>query len=386
MKLNKILFTTIILFSLVTPLLAYSNSFEKFDTSLVQGIEYSYQEPKQILFTQIKGNYDKLPLNPEDYLNTIYYYCITKLKLGNIPYHYIVDESGNIYKTQTYDAIKLLDHSYIVVGYLSNNGQLSNKASTEILNLTNDLSQTFGLTEYDISAYSIKETEETFSQLELQEPNSLFKESINSTLQDWQGYDREHLEYKTNIESVEYNESVELGEQLEVKVTAQNNNDFVWTSDKNPIYISVKDSEESPFAVNEVWDSFSKATHLDSEEYILPGQTAEFTFSLYPKVEPGEYSEEFNILKFADEPFENSEFTIAFEVKKGDQTIVKIDSPEYGFVNIRNCRRFSCEKIDVVNDGEVYPVVEYHESCWYKIKYGDDKEGWFYCPFAEELE
>jgi hypothetical protein len=386
MKTNKTLFTILILISLATPLFGYNNSFERFDTSLVQGVQYTYEEPKKLLFTQIKGNYDILPLNPEEYLNTIYYYCITKLKLGNIPYHYIVDESGNIYKTQTYDAIKLLDQAYIVVGYLSNNGQLSNKASTEVFNLTDDLSYKYGLTEYEIFGYSIKETEETFSQIQLQEPNSLFKESINSTLENWSGYKEEHLEYDVNIENVEHAESVEIGKQLEVKVTIKNNNDFIWTSDRYPMYISVKDSQESPFAVNEVWDSFSKPTHLASEEYILPGQTAEFTFSLHPKVEPGEYSETFNILKFADRSFENSEFTVEFTVTRGEGTIVRIDSPEYGFVNIRNCRRFSCDKVDVVNDGEVYPVVEYHESCWYKIKYGEEKEGWFYCPFAEEIE
>jgi hypothetical protein len=91
-------------------------------------------------------------------------------------------------------------------------------------------------------------------------------------------------------------------------------------------------------------------------------------------------------LKFDDEEFKGSEFTVEFTVEKGDQELVRIDSPEAGYVNIRNCRRFSCEQVDVVNDGEVYPVVEYHESCWYKIRYSEGKEGWFYCPYAEEVE
>jgi hypothetical protein len=364
---------------------SYTNVYESFDTSLVQGIEYVYQEPRKILFTQIEGNYDNLALSLEEYINTVYYYSITKLKLGNVPYHYIVDESGNVHKVQSADGIKLTDEAYIVVGYLSNNGQISNKASRSILDLTNELSYREGIEEYDVYKYTIAESEGTLSTLLLGEANELFLNSIDEALIDWEPSEREHKEYIASVQGIEHDESVDIGERLSVKVIVRNDNDFIWTSNRDPIYLSVKDGQESVFAVNEVWDSFSKVTSIDSDKYVLPGDTIEIEFSLEPKVVPGEYAETFELLKFEEEPFIGSEFAVEFSVVKGEGRVVEITSPEYGFVNIRECRRFSCDKIHVVYEGEVYPVLEYHESCWYKISYGPNQEGWLYCPYAKEI-
>ena len=386
MKIRSYILALLIFLFSFTTISAYNNTHENFDTSLTQGVEYSYQEPEEILLTQITNNYENLSLNLDEFINSIYYYSITRLKLGNIPYHYILDESGNIYKTQNYDSINISDGNYIVIGYLSNNGQLTGNSQTSLLNLVQDLSYQYGLKGYDISSYSIKETEGTFSEVELTDPNDLFKTSVDNILKDWEGDNREHLSYSASIESVENEQSVNIGSKLKVSVTIKNENDFVWTSNKFPIYISIKDSKDSIFAENEVWDSFNKPTHIGEGIYILPGETTVVEFNIDPKVAPGEYSETFTILKFNGEPFTGSEFTVNFNVEKGDQRIVQIDSPEAGYVNIRTCRRFSCDQVDVVYDGEVYPIVEYDESCWYKIRYSEGKEGWFYCPYGNEIE
>ncbi len=216
------------------------------------------------------------------------------------------------------------------------------------------------------------------------ESNNLFKSSIGDSLEEWKVSEREHLEYVAEIESVEYEEAVEIGNTLQVKVTIKNGNDFVWLSDKYPIYISVKDSKESIYALNGEWDSFSKPTHISSDRYVLPGESIEMTFKLDPKVLPGENVETFEIYKFKKEVFSDSEFVVEFTVTKGDNTLVKMVSPEFGFVNIRECRWYSCEKIDVANDGEVYIVVKEEEG-WYQILFGQDKEGWVYGKYAKEI-
>jgi hypothetical protein len=385
-KLKRIFLTiSFILLSTLT-VYAYTDISESYDTSLIQGIEYTYKEPRKLLFVQIEGQYDQLSLSTKEFLDFVYYYSITKLKLGHPPFHYALDESGNVYKTGMYDLVQITDEPYIVIGYLSNSGQLNNSASEAVQSITDEISQRYGIKEFEVYSYQIAQTEDSFSRLKLVEPNAVFKNSIESVLSDWKGYDRENLQYTAEIVNVEYSETVEVGTYLDVTVTVKNKNDFIWTSDKYPIYVSTENSEETVFAINEVWDSFSRATHLDSDTYVLPGQETTFNFQIDPKVLPGEYSQTFYLLKFDGEPFANSIFTVNFTVKKGDQRLVRIDSPEAGYVNIRNCRRFSCEQIDVVNHGEVYPIVEYHESCWYKIRYAEGKEGWFYCPYGEEVE
>ncbi|HCC67973.1 TPA: hypothetical protein DEP90_02045 [Patescibacteria group bacterium] len=384
MKIKTILLSIFFLTILATPILGYSDSYSDFDISLVAGVQYQYQESTKILFTQIEGNYDILNLSTEEYLDLIYYYSITKLKLGNIPFHYAINENGDIFKTQELDAIKLTDGKYIVVAYLSNNPVVSNKAKAAILEIANDLSFKYGITQYDTYSYNITESEDSLSKLELVDASNFFSASITSGLENWEISKREHVEYIAEIENVEYEESVEIGNTLSVKVTIKNGNDFVWLSDKYPIYISVKDSEESIYAVNIEWDSFSKPVHIPSDTYVLPGESIELTFNLDPKVLPGENSEVFNLHKFEGEEFTNSEFEVSFTVEKGDNKLVKIISPEYGYVNIRECRWYSCEKIEIAKDGEVYIVLKEEEG-WYQILFGQSKEGWVYSKYVREI-
>ena len=367
-----------------TPILGYEDSSADFDTSLVAGLDYQYQEQSKILFTQVEGNYDTLNLSTKEYLDTIYYYSITKLKLGNIPFHFAVDENGQIFKTQSYEVLKLTEERYIVIAYLSNNPELTNKAKSSMLEIATDLSYKYGIQAYDVFSYAIEESDTTLSKLSLVDSNTTFSSSIESSLTDWKPSGRENLSYVTEVESVEHSDTVEIGNQLEVKVSLKNLNDFVWTSDRDPIYLSIKDSKESVYAVNREWDSFSKVTHIPSDSYVLPGDSVELTFHLDPKVLPGENSEVFNILKFTDEPFADSEFEVKFTVERGDKKLVKMVSPEYGFVNIRECRWFSCEKIEVADEGEVYIVVKEEEG-WYMILFGQSKEGWVYSKYAQEI-
>lgn len=384
MKIKTLLLTILFLTLLITPILGYSDSYSDFDTSLVAGVQYQYQESTKILFTQIEGNYDIFNLSSKEYLDLIYYYSITKLKLGNIPFHYAIDENGDIFTTQELDAVKLTDEKYIVIAYLSSDPVVSSKAKTAILEIANDLSFKYGITQYDTYSYNIQESENSLSKLELIDANNFFSTSIENSLQDWETSKREHMEYIAEIEGVEYENSVEIGNMLSVKVTMKNGNDFVWLSGKYPIYISVKDSKESIYAVNMEWDSFSKPISISSDRYVLPGESIELTFNLDPKVLPGENSETFNLLKFNGEEFTNSEFEVLFTVEKGDNKLVRITSPEYGYLNIRECRWYSCEKIEVANDGEVYIVVKEEEG-WYQILFGQSKEGWVYSKYVTEI-
>ncbi len=381
----RVLLLTILTFSLmVVPVLGYENSSETFDTSLVNGLEYSYQEPQKLAFVQLKGNYDTLSLSTKSFLDVLYYFSITKLKLKSLPFHYAIDENGDVFQTQEYDATVVTDVGGITVAYLSNNPQISTKARSAMLELANDLSEKYGITPYGAYGYTIEESDSSLSQIKLVESNDIFEGAVNSVLESWSKSEREHLEYSAEIVSVEYGETIEIGDRLPVKVSVRNNNDFVWFSDKYPIYISVKDSAESIYAVNGEWDSFSKPTHIDADDYVLPSQTIDLTFNIDPKVLPGEVSETFNLLKFDGEVFANSEFTVNFTVEKGDNKLVRITSPEYGFVNIRSCRWYSCEKVEVANDGDVYIVLKEEEG-WYEILFGQDKEGWVYSKYAKEI-
>ena len=119
---------------------------------------------------------------------------------------------------------------------------------------------TYGINNYDVRKYGITQDDNGISTLSLLEPNRLFTLSIEETLENWDISQREHQEYSVEIVNVESAENVEIGSRLKVKVTLKNTGTDIWFSDTNPIYISVKDSKESIYAVNGDWDSFSKTS------------------------------------------------------------------------------------------------------------------------------
>jgi len=100
MKIKNIIITILLILLSFGGIYAFTDIYEGFDTTLVQDIEYEYFKPEQFAFVQIKGRYDNLNLSQQQLLNLIYYYSITKLKLPNMPFHYVVDKSGNVYKTE----------------------------------------------------------------------------------------------------------------------------------------------------------------------------------------------------------------------------------------------------------------------------------------------
>lgn len=106
--------------------------------------------------------------------------------------------------------------------------------------------------------------------------------------------------------------------------------------------------------------------------------------SMEAKVLMGEVSESFVLQKFDKKPFEGSEFEVKFNVVKGDNTLVQVSSPQFGFVNIRACRWSSCEIIDSPKDGTVFILLGEEEG-WYKIQYAPGVEGWAMLRYFKKI-
>jgi hypothetical protein len=160
-------------------------------------------------------------------------------------------------------------------------------------------------------------------------------------------------------------------------------NDFTWLTDRYPVYISVKNGIDSSFAINGVWDSFSKATHI-SDRVVKPGESVTFEFDLIAQVTPGEYSEIFETMKFAGQPFVDSEFEVKFTVTRGDKSLVQVSSSQYGFANIRECQWYSCKIIDTVDNGVVYILLA-EENGWMKIQHSENTIGWVFSRYMKKI-
>jgi len=365
----------------------YSVESQGFDTTLSEQTEDIYVHPSQIYITQVVTDSADLQRDPAKWVKALYYYSITRLHLSDLPYTYLLDEGGIIYQgaeggVGTNPQLKEVQGA-VIIGYLSKNPSLTNRASESLLNMVDEISSDWGISNLSTVKLNISQEEAQLSAITVEESTGDFSKSVESALENWEGYEEENQEYVVEIEEINYPEEIEIGERLNVKLKIKNKNDFIWFTDKDPIYISVQGGEESEFAINQEWDSFSKPASI-SDTSILPGESVEMEFDMAARVFLGEASESFEILKFENKSFKNSEFEVSFDIIKGDKQLVEVASPRYSFVNIRDCRWFSCDVLDSADNGEIF-ILEGEEGGWSRIRFGVDQFGWVSSAYLKRI-
>lgn len=360
---------------------------QKFDETISDQTQTKYVTPTTIYISQVTTSSSELQNNPSLWVKALYYYSVTRLHFADIPYNYLVDANGTVYEGRSGGVganPELRDaQGSILIGYLSNDSVLTNRASTAMYSLVDTLASTWGISSLSVAKFSILQQEGQLTKLIPAEFNGDFKQSVLDTFSGWKGYTSEKLQYKAKIEEVTYNKEVTIGSKLHVTVKAKNLNDFVWLTDKNPIYVSVVGGANSRFAINGVWDSFTKPTHI-SDSAVKPGETATFEFDMFAQVAPGEAAEKFQIQKSDAQIFTDSGFEVKFNIIKGDKTLVQVSSSQYGFANIRECQWYSCKIIDTVDNGVVYILLA-EESGWYKIQYTENTVGWVFSRYMKKI-
>jgi len=269
----------------------YSVESQGFDTTLSEQTEDIYTHPSQIYITQVVTDSADLQRDPAKWVKALYYYSITRLHLSDLPYTYLLDEGGIIYQgaeggVGTNPQLKEVQGA-VIIGYLSKNPSLTNRASESLLNMVDEISSDWGISNLSTVKLNISQEEAQLSAITVEESTGDFSKSVESALENWEGYEEENQEYVVEIEEINYPEEIEIGERLNVKLKIKNKNDFIWFTDKDPIYISVQGGEESEFAINQEWDSFSKPASI-SDTSILPGESVEMEFDMAARVFLGE--------------------------------------------------------------------------------------------------
>ena len=382
MKTFRILLFTIISFSFfassVNAFSSYSQNTQKFDSSLSDQSTTVFTAPEKIYITQISTQSKDISRNPSLWVKTLYYYYITRLYLPDLPYTYLLDENGAIYEGKTGGIsanlqFEALDNA-VVIGYLSNSTSLTARAEASLKEMIESISTQWGISTVKAVQFKIVQDEKKFSSIEITEASPEFSKSLSSSISEMNLSKVEKLQYITEIENLEYPKEAIIGSRVKVKVKFKNNNEYPWFTQKEPIYLSTKSGEESKLAINKVWSSFSKPLEV-SDKTIKPGDSLELEFEIEAKVLVGEVSETFVLQKIGQDIFQGSEFEVRLNVVKGNNTLVQVYSPQYGFVNIRTCRWSSCEIIDSPKEGSVY-ILLLEEEGWYKVQYAPGVEGW----------
>jgi len=391
---ERVLFTVAVIFVFsittvctVNAFSSYSVSSQKFDSSLVELASQEYSQPDKIFVTQIGTKAKSLARDPSKWVKSLFYYSITRLHLKDIPYTYLIDEDGLVYQGKSgyigADTGIKDTKGVILIGYLSNNSALTTRAEASLKEVVDEIASSWGISKIEAVSLDIRKDDSGVSTISYSVSTDEFADSVHELFDEWSGYEKGNLKYKAEIQNLLYDKDIEVLKRIKVKFSIKNMNDFVWFTDTDPIYVATANGKDSNFAVNQVWESFSRPVSI-SGKAILPGETVDLEFEMEAKVQVGEAKESFVLLKYNGEPFEGSNFDVTLNVVKGDSTLVKVVSPQYGFVNVRECQWSSCKILDTINDGTVLILLEEKDG-WSKVKFSADAEGWIASRYLKKI-
>ncbi|MCC7289963.1 SH3 domain-containing protein [bacterium] len=357
-----------------------------FDESIADQSQTTIAAPSKIFITRVLTANEEYEAQTEIWVKSLYYYSITRLGFLDLPYTYLVDRDGKVYEGRAggiyTDPETVQTGGQLVIGYLSNSEDVTALASQSLRQLITEISYTYGVTrsEVQIGKLDIAEGGEVAKTILLTDGSS-FTSEIETLLNSFTYSEVEHIKYRAAVKSVTYAKTVEASEKFTVEATLINTNDFPWFTNNNYIYVSTRNKQESPFAVNGVWDSFSKPVAI-TDKVVLPGKELVVTFDMQAMLLPGKYTARFNLMKLPNVQFAGSNFDVAFEIKKGSAKLVRIIG--IPSLNVRECIGSNCKVLTQVAENQVLIMLEKNAG-WYKIRYSEKASGWVYGQYVEQL-
>ncbi len=168
--------------------------------------------------------------------------------------------------------------------------------------------------------------------------------------------------------------TLKTGESQDVALEFQNTGNEIWTVD-NAILVTEPSDRQSEFYSAEDWLSPTRVTG-PKKESILPGETAQFVFSVAAPYYPGEFTEMFRLLSTTVE----LKITVTGESK----TVVEVTDTPTGYLNVRTGPGVNHSLKGTVYPGEKYMVLG-EDRDWDKIRLRDGSEGWVIKTYLKKL-
>ena len=358
------------------------------DDSLTNKEFVKYSRPQKILITHLNPAHEYLLNDAKSWIRLLHYYGTTRMGLPDIPFNYVVDRSGNIYEglenaegrvpsVETGDGV-------ILLGYLSGSADLTIPAQKAFKNLVENYSYKFGIPKTRIEPVDVflnQASEEKAPRfLSYKSSEGLFQVNAFEMIQGFKYSKESNLKFTGKTENIKYEEVVKSGETLKVELSLKNNDSFPWYVDEGLVFLATADGKDSPFAINKVWDSFTRPLSLGSQ-ILLPGANTNLSFELSTdSVLPGKYTEKFKFVTLYNSDVQGTEFELNFEVSRGDKKVVQIKTTGTGALTVYGCPEYTCEMVAAAISGEKYLVLE-EKGSWYKISV-DGVEGYVTIHYA----
>lgn len=385
------------------------------DEQLSDQRETQYREPKKILVTQVQSTAQELTYNSEVWVQNLYYYCITRLGFGDIPYNYLLGRDGVIYQGRKgYSGVipeLQNDEGVVLIGYLSNGSDIPPLAQESLSEFITELSKRYAIPQNQVHTVTLaiatdstqagnndsnnaqvsnfsNDENKKLSKVTYKAVNNAFTSNVRAvTAKSTFSTSKSVRSYVGEVTELVYPKENAMASEVTVSMKLVNKSDFPWFTNTDWIYLRTEDKEETEFAVNGVWDSFSTPLHIE-DEVILPGENLDVEFLLNMKQPPEkDVTVPFQFFLKKDKRIQGTQFDVVFDIVKGEKELVKIKSAKAGYLNVHDCASIYCDTIAKVNTGEIYVYTD-EKRGFYLINYDeedDSSEGWVYGKYVEKL-
>ncbi len=372
-----------------------------FDENLSDQQYNEYRPVETIAVAKITAPNEVQFGDSDSWIRGLYYYSITKLGFGDIPFNYVVTWQGSIYegKGGGTDVSPIVTSSVeerlgkiVLVAYFDNNQEVSNSGRDAMRELVSELLSLYDLDRDAVVPVEVnlaeKEADVQLSSLVVTDAEDGYWSADVAQIRTTArivGVDTV-TEVTGSVEDVSSSITVESGQNFVVTAKIVNTGTMPWyNSGEHKVLVATSGprNHESELYYSESWASFTRVVGSE-EEWVLPGDTGTFQFEIRTPLIPGEYDESFELIMLPERWISGTEFDISFVVEAGDLQLVEIKDTETGYLNVRECASTGCAEVGKVVPGEVL-ILRGQDGNWFKIEMEDGELGWVYAKYAKKL-
>ena len=364
-----------------------SRSTLELDESILKD-DSLYSNPTDILVVPITIN-KEFSLTESEWYKGVYYYTVDRLGFADMPYHYLITESGLVYKGNKFGdekQVSLTDFSSssVIIGYL-NKGNTTNIDSRaeksfkelilQIANYNNINPNKTAIRNLRFKRNKDAKTIEVVAEKAFGNWESSVSKLVNSI----SGFAPIAKEYSAQVTSITLpTDQVDPGQEITVSVqlknTGQNGN---YADSNSEIILSKNNGGASIFYVNNVWSSQTQTLLMTEGQTFLPGQELKFDFKIKAPLYVGEVSEQFELKTFSGAKIQSDAIEIKVNVKKTDKQIVAIKNNTAGFSNVYyQAYTSSGVALRAAAGTRFFLLEQNNQTLWAKLDLGNGQTGW----------
>jgi|GEM_PF-5452185 len=333
----------------------------------------------------------------EWYRGMFYYFQSERFNFKDIPFHFVLDRSGQVYNgiyggAEHRIPLKNGPADPLLLAYLANPGDsdfsVDGKVGLQemLVSLTNE--HAIKPEKITVSNLTLRrDAESKVVDLVSEELFGSWKITFNAVIAEVNKFYKPTAKVY-EVQVVNYTNpagGVELGSEVILKLVLKNNSKYtIYGDDESQLLLTRTDGKDSSFFINNVWLSKTQLPLLAEDATIKPGAQETYEFKVKAPLLPGSSSEKFSIKNGYGQELANSAITITLNVDKGNNKVLEILRKDATFINVRKDPNLNSTVVGKASPGEKYIWTERNGNDWYKINY-EGTQGWILGKYVKVI-